>query len=220
MTLESSKTLGGVGAILLLIGTIPFAPQYTGVIALVGFILILVALHGLADIYKENGIFNNALYAFIATIVGVVAAALTAVYVILYTSILKDFLLKIYPGWTYGDWSSLSGRTPTTTNITWSDVSPVLGAIFGVLAILWIFLIISAFFNRRSLKMLSAKASVGLFSTAGLLLIIGSVLAIVLIGLLLMWIAVLLVAIAFFQIQSQPQQPAAPPPPPQTPVPV
>ena len=214
MTLESSKTLGCVGAILLLIGTIPFV-QYIGVVGLIGFILVLVALHGLANYYKENGIFNNALYGFIAAIVGVVVAVVTAVYVIFYTSILTDFLHKIYPGWN-GSWSSLAGLTPTTSNITVSDVTPVIGAIFGVLAILWIFLIISSFFNRRSLKMLSTKTSVGLFSTAGLLLIIGAVLTIILIGFVLMWIAVLLMAIAFFQIQSQPEQPVTPAvPPPQ-----
>jgi uncharacterized membrane protein len=221
MTLESSKTLGGVGAILLLIGTIPFGQPYLAVIALVGFILVLVALHGLADYYKENGIFNDALYGFIAAIMGVVAAVIAAVYVIFYTSILTDFLHKIYPGWN-GSWSSLVGLTPNTSKITVSDVTPVLGAIFLVLVILWVFLIVSAFFNRRSLKMLSAKTSVGLFSTAALVLIIGAILAIVLIGLLLMWVAVLLTAIAFFQIEPQLGQPAAPaaPPPPQTPTPV
>jgi uncharacterized membrane protein len=213
MTLESSKTLGCVGAILMLIGVIPFAGPFVGIVALIGSILVLVALHGLADYYKEDRIFNNALYGFIASIVGVVATVVAAIYVVFYTSILTDFLYKIYPGWD-GTWSSLAGLTPNTSNITINDITPVLGAIFAVFAILWIFLMISAFFNRRSLKTLSTKASVGLFSTAGLLLIIGAVLAIVLIGLLLMWIAVLLIAIAFFQIKPQPEQPAAPAPPP------
>jgi uncharacterized membrane protein len=215
MTLESSKTLGGVGSILLLIGVIPFGQPYLDVVALIGFILVLVALHGLADYYKENGIFNNALYGFIAAIVGVVAAVVAAIYVIFYTSILTDFLYKIYPSWD-GSWSSLVGLTPNTSNITTSDLAPVIGAVFSVLAILWIFLIISAYFNRRSLKTLSTKANVGLFSTAGLVLIIGAFLTIIIIGLVLMWIAILLMAIAFFQIQ--PEQPPAPPaPPPQTP---
>jgi uncharacterized membrane protein len=218
MTFESSKTLGIVGAVLMLIGTLPFVP-YIGIIAFVGFILLLVALHGLANYYKESGIFNNALYGFIAGIVGIVATVVTAIYVIFYTSILTDFLHKIFPSWD-GSWSSLAGLTPNTSNIKFSDVTPVLGAIFAVLVILWIFLIISAFFNRRSLKTLSSKASVGLFSTAGLLLIIGAVLAIVLIGFVLMWIAILLIAIAFFQIKPQPEQPVAPASSPQAKTPV
>jgi uncharacterized membrane protein len=220
MTFESSKTLGGVGAILLLIGVIPYGQPFLGVIALIGFILVLVALNDLAKYYKESGIFNNALYGFIAAIVGLVAAATAAIYVIFYTSTLTDFLHKIYPGWN-GSWSSLAHLTPNTSNITMSNVAPVLEAMLAVLVILWIFLVISAFLYRRSLKMLSTKASVNLFSTAGLLLIIGAILTIVLIGLVIMWIAVLLIAVAFFQIKPQPEQPMAPAaPPPQTPPPV
>jgi len=213
MSFESSKTLGIIGAVLMLIGTLPFA-AYIGIIAFVGFILLLVALHGLANYYKENGIFSNALYGFIAGIVGVVAAVAIALYVIFDTSILTNFLYKIYPSWN-GSWSGLAGLSPNTSNITMSDVTPILGAIFAVLVILWVFLIISAFFNRRSLKMLSTKSSAGLFSTAGLMLLIGAILAVVLIGLILMWIAILLIAIAFFQMKPQPEQPAAPLAPPQ-----
>ena len=61
MTLESSKTLGGIGAILLFIGVIPFL-QYLWVIGIVGVILIMVALHDFANVYKESGIFSNAMY--------------------------------------------------------------------------------------------------------------------------------------------------------------
>ena len=222
MTLESSKNLGGIGAILMFIGLIPIpgAQPFLGILALVGFILVLIALHGLANYYKESGIFSNALYSFIAGIVGIAVAGVSIFYIIFDTTILTNLLYKIYPGWN-GNWSSLAGLTPTTTNITFSDVAPIIGAILLVLVVLWIFTIVAAFFARRSLKTVSAKTSVGLFSTAALLLIIGAVLAIVLIGLLLIWIAVLLIAIAFFQIKPQPEQPVATmAPPPSTPTPV
>ena len=211
MTLESSKTLGGVGAILMLIGLIPFVP-YTGILDLIGFIILLVGLHGISNFYKESGIFDNALYGFIAAVVGVVAAIIAVIYVIVDTTILKTLLLDIYPGWTYGDWAKLASLTPQTTNIPMGDVTPVIGALLAVLAILWIGLIISTFFDRRSLKMLSTKTNVGLFSTAGLLLFIGAFLTIILIGFVLIWIGILLMAIAFFQIKTQPSAPTAPPP--------
>ena len=208
MSPESSKNLGGIGAVLMFIGLIPGAQPYLGIIGLVGLILVLVALHGFASYYKESGIFNNSIYGLITGIVGTVIAGVTIAYVFFDTSILTNFLYKIYPGWN-GKWSSLSGLTPTFSNITTSDVLPIVGTILLVLVILWISAIIAAFFVRRSLKTLSAKTSVGLFSTAALLLIIGAFLTIVLIGFLLMWIAVLLVAIAFFQIKIQPEQPVA-----------
>ena len=222
MTLESSKNLGGIGAILILVGSL--VTTYTfGVLDLIGVILVFIALNGLANYYKERGIFTNAIYSLVAGIVGVVAAAAAALYIIFDTTILTNLLQDLYPSWN-GSWSTISslrGMTPVTSNITTGDVTSALGAIFLVLVILWVFAIVAAFFARRSLKTLSSKASVGLFSTASLLLIIGAFLTIIFIGVILMWIAVLLIAIAFFQIKPQPEQPAATmAPPPSTPTPV
>jgi uncharacterized membrane protein len=209
MTLESSKTLGGVGAILLFIGAITFFVEpFLAILGLIGIILVLVALHDLANNYKESGIFNNALFSFIAGIVGLVATGITVVYLFFYTTIFTDFLHVIYPTWN-GDWTTLTGLTPNTSNITASDAAPILESFLLVLVVLWIFSIIATFFARRSLKVLSAKASVGLFSTAALLLLIGGFLVIVGIGFILMLIALLLIAIAFFQIKPQPEQPVA-----------
>jgi uncharacterized membrane protein len=111
--------------------------------------------------------------------------------------------------------------TPNVSNISFSDIVPLLEGLLSVFLVLWIFVIIWAFFARRSLKMLATKSSVGLFSTTALLLLLGAVLTIILIGFLLMWIGVLLMAIAFFQIRPQAEQP--PPtmaPSPLTPTPV
>jgi uncharacterized membrane protein len=214
MTLESSKNLGGIGAILLFIGVIAlFVQPLLAIIGLVGVILILVALHDLASYYKESGIFNNALYGVIAGIVGVVVVVVGVVAVIL--SSLTDFLYQLYPGWN-GDWASLSGLTPNT-NIDFTTLYSFFAGIFAVLVILWIFAIIAAFFVRRSLKQVSDKSNVGMFGTAGLLLLIGAIIPVI--GLILMWIAVLLLAIAFFNLkpEEQPMATATSPPPP-TPV--
>ena len=73
MAIETSKTLGGIGAILMFIGVIPIVSTY-GVIELIGLILVMVALYNLGSYYVERGIFNNALYGLIAGIVGGVIA--------------------------------------------------------------------------------------------------------------------------------------------------
>lgn len=186
------------------IGVIPYI-NYFGVIELIGLILVLVALYGMAGHYKEGRIFNGALYGIIVAIVGVVVAVFTLFLVVL-TS-LTDFLHQIYPNWN-GDWTTLSGMTPNTSNIDFSSIASFLGGLVGVLVILWIAAIVSAFLVRRSLGALSAKSGVGLFSTAGVLLLVGAVLIIAFgIGLILIWISALLTAIAFFQMKPQQAQP-------------
>lgn len=207
MSIETSKTLGGVGAILMFVGIIPVINSY-GVIELIGLILVMVGLYNLASYYTERGIFNNALYGLIAGIVGGVIAVGAVILTVL-TS-LTDFLYTIYPDWN-GDWTALSGLTPNTSNLTLDAIVPFLAGLFAALIILWVFAIIATYFVRRSLISLSAKSGVGLFSTAGLLMLIGAVLIIAFgIGLILIWISALLLAIAFFTIKPQESQPAAP----------
>jgi uncharacterized membrane protein len=207
MTFESSKTLGGIGALLMFIGVLPYI-NYFGIIPLIGAILVLVALHGFASIYKESGIFDNALYGIIAGIVGVVLSIAIGIAIVLPN--IKDFLMKLYPTWN-GDWStitSLSGMTPNTNNIALGDVIPFISAAIVIIVILWVFAIIATFLYRRSLKQLSTKTNVGLFSTTGMLLLIGAVLIIAFgFGLLLLWIATLILAIAFFTMKPQETQP-------------
>jgi uncharacterized membrane protein len=192
--------MGGIGALLMFIGIIPYI-SYFGIIEIIGLILVMVALYNLGSYYMERGIFNNALYGLIIGIVGAVISIGVIVFTVL-TS-LRNFLLTIFPGWN-GDWTALSGLTPDPSNISLDSLVPFLAGIFAVFLILWIFSIITAFFVRRSLGTLSTKSGVGLFSTAGLLLLIGAVIIIIFgIGLILIWISALLLAIAFFQLKAQ-----------------
>ena len=69
MDFQTNKTLGGVGAILLLIGCLTFISPAVGILGLIGLILVLIALNGFADYYNEKGIFNNALYGIIIFVV-------------------------------------------------------------------------------------------------------------------------------------------------------
>lgn len=204
MSIETSKILGGVGALLMFIGLFPYI-NYFGVIELVGLILAMVALYNLGSHYREGGIFNNALYGLIIGIVGGVIS-IAAIIIAVLTS-LTDFLYALFPNWN-GDWTALSGLTPNPSNISLDNIMPFLTGILVVLVILWVSSIIAAFFIRRSLETLSVKSGVGLFSTAGLLLLIGAVLIIALgIGLILIWISALLLAIAFFRIRPEQAQP-------------
>jgi len=186
------------------IGILPYI-NFFGVIEIVGLILVMVALYNLGSYYTEGRIFNNALYGLIMGIAGGVISA--GVLIITVLTSLTDFLYTVFPDWN-GDWTALSGLTPDPSNISMDSVAPFLAGVFVMLIILWVFAILAAFFLRRSFGTLSEKSGVGLFSTAGLLLLIGAVLIILFgIGLILIWISALLLAIAFFQLRPQQEQP-------------
>jgi uncharacterized membrane protein len=210
MTLESSKNLSGVGAILIVIGFFGTLVPYAGILELIGLILLLIGLKGLADYYHEGGIFNNALYALIIGIVGVVVAVATIVVTAVAALLSLGIDLANVSDWsTFG--TDLASRFTDLSNM--SALWTLIGAVIAGLVILFVVAIVAVIFFRRSLTSLSAKTGVGLFATAGILMLIGAVLTIIVIGILIIWIAWILVAVAFFQIRAQPTQaPPAPPP--------
>jgi uncharacterized membrane protein len=205
VTLESSKNLGGIGAILMFIGFLPVANSY-GILSLVGLILVMVAMYGLARHYMESGIFNNALYGVITAIVGGVIFAVVAVYA--FIGFFTDLGLTIGLG-NMAEWTS------ELTQVDWMNIGLDFITNFAVylllgLLVLFVFVVITAVFLRKSLKLLSAKTGVGMFGTTGTIILIGAVLTIIGIGLILIWIALLLLAVAFFQIRTQQTQPPPP----------
>jgi uncharacterized membrane protein len=208
VTLESSKTLGGIGAILMFIGILPYVSFY-GIIPLVGLILVMVAMYSLANHYMESGIFNNALYGVITAIVGGIIFAAVAVFALF--GFFTELGLNLGAG-NIADWTAiLSGAdwTMLTADFMGIFVDFALYIILD-LVVLFVFVVLTAVFLRKSLRSLSAKSGVGLFGTAGLIILIGAVLTIILIWAILIWIALLLLAIAFFQIKPQQTQPPPP----------
>jgi uncharacterized membrane protein len=216
MDLDSAKNLGGVGALLLVISGVGiFGTPFVGLLGIVGLILVLVALKGMADNYNETGIFKNALYFFIAAIIGVVAFIGTIVASLIY------FLTNL-PDWaqTYinkQDWQGLANALSQHA----SDLSSfsgslwtLIGAVILALVILFVMFVIAMFFFRRSLGLLATRTKVGLFGTAGLLMLIGAVLTIIFIGLLLIWIGWILLTVAFFSVRKPSETTLSPPTPP------
>ena len=85
LTVDLSMNLGGIGAILLVISVVAFFAQpLLSILGLVGAVLLLIALHGLAQVYREKRIFNSGLFAFIAFVVGAVLTFASVVYLVLY----------------------------------------------------------------------------------------------------------------------------------------
>ena len=204
MDLQTSKNLGGVGALLLFIGPLFSYEHFLGgLIPLIGFILILIALKSFADHYNDAGIFNNALYGFITAIVGIVLAA--GAFIATALAVVADLGIT--------DWTSAAEWTAILTSETAFDsLLTLLGGVIIAFVILFVFAILTAWLYRKSLGILSSKSGVGLFGTAGLLLLVGAVLTIVVVGFLLIWVSFLLIAIAFFSMKlTAVESPPSPP---------
>jgi uncharacterized membrane protein len=202
MDLQTCKYLGGVGALLLFIGPLfSFGHSLAGLASLVGFIMVLIALKSFADHYNDAGIFNNALYGFITAIVGVVVAVGTFIATAL--AVVADLGIT--------DWTNAAEWTAVLTAETaFESLLTLFGGLIIALIVLFIFAILTAWLYRRSLGRLASKSGVGLFGTAGLLLLIGAVLTIILVGFLLIWISFLLIAIAFFSMKATAEPPPSP----------
>lgn len=89
------------------------------------------------------------------------------------------------------------------TGILTSGVSAFFGVITGLLVV-WVFLIVSAVFLRRAYASMSKELGVHTFDTAATLYLIGAVLTIVLVGFILLFVAEIIQAVAFFSIPDQP----------------
>jgi len=205
MTLESSKALGGVGALLMVIGA--SMSGNTGVLGLIGLILVLIALKRLSNHYNEAGIYNNAFYGVIMAIIGGVVSV--AVIMVAAVGLLSALGIEITA---WGDWTTFQ-QINWEGLVTWGIIAPYIAAILGSLVVLFVFVVVAAVFLRRSYTTLSAKTGVKMFSTVGLLTLIGAVLTIIGVGLILLWFAQVLLAVAFFSIKTQPAQPPESTPP-------
>ncbi len=184
-SLAHARTLGGVGSIFILLSIVPCIGV---VLFIAGFILVLVAVKYISDAVADKTIFNNMLIAVILAIGGMVAGVAVAV-----ASLFPFFIefrplyspsMFIEPGWS------------------------IFATLIIALVILWVFYIVSAIFLRRSYSTIASKLNISMFDTAALLYLIGAVLAIVLVGFIVIYVAEILQTVAFFSIVEKAQQPS------------
>src|SRR5713226_2222055 len=190
VSLSQAKTLGGVGAILALLF---WAPAHVGIVLLVvGLVLMLFAVKNIADIVGDQAIFSNMMYSVILAIIGPIIAT-----VVLLAAAASFF-------------SAFSGSAPGITTIP-SGFWAALGFVILAGVILWVCILVSTVFVKKSYDTIATKLRVDMFRTTGLLFLIGAATLIVLVGFLIPFIAAILQVVAFFSISEQP------PPPPMAP---
>jgi uncharacterized membrane protein len=193
MNLQISKIIGCSGALLILLSIFTFTILF-GFAVLIGSILVLISLYSLAKFYKDKEIFNSALYGALSTVIGIIISIIIIVVTPIWST-LKDNIYIYIPDWN-GNWINL-----LNSSSKWGSVFSAILRQRGaetvlVLVVVWVFLIITMIFVRRSLKKLAKHSHNDTFATTGTMLIIGA--AIPIIGLICIWLAIGGLAFAFF----------------------
>jgi uncharacterized membrane protein len=190
-SLFQAKTLGEVGAIIVLLGLVPNIGPF---IAIVGLILVLIAVKYISQLLEDPSVFKNMLVAVVLFIGGVFAAEAV-------------FLTGIF---------SLFGTT-RSMSFTVSGFPPIflefLAIVIVAAVVLEIFVVVGAMFLRRSYNVIGIRLGVGWFHTTGLLFFVGGGLIIALgLGLLVLGVAAIMQIVAFFSLPDQlpPRPPGEP----------
>lgn len=186
-SLAQAKTLGGIGSILILLGIVPIAGV---VLFIVGLIMVLMAVKYISETVEDKTIFNNMLIAVILAIVGIIAGLGVLIAGRLFP-FFREFREPYYP------WMFTEPR-----------MYPFFTTLIIALVIVWVFYIGSAIFLRKTYTAVAAKLNISMFDTVALLYLIGAVLAIVLVGFIVIYVAEILQTVAFFSIVEKPQQPS------------
>lgn len=184
-SVSQAKTIGGVGSILVLLSFVPTAGSLLGI---AGFVLILIAVKQIADSVGDQSIFNNILLAVVLAIAGIVAGTLV---------LLGSFLN--FMGAHNMTFSNF-GQGFNASSIPTGDWVRLVGSAVVGLVLVWMMLLASSIFIRRSYNAIGSRLGVDMFRTAGLLFLIGAATTIVLVGFLLIFVAQILLAVAFFSI--------------------
>jgi uncharacterized membrane protein len=192
--IRDAKYLGGIGSILMLL---LLAPNVGFILYIVGVVLVAIAVKKIADAVGDSSIFNNMLISIILFIVG--GAVGVAVGFSLGLASFAQIFSRVFAG----DGLSREFTEPEALQLFWG----LFIAVFAALVVVWVFSIVSSIFLRKSYSSISEKLGAGLFSTTGLLYLIGAALAIVLIGFVILFVAVIVQIVAFFTLPEQPSSP-------------
>jgi len=212
-SLAQAKAIGIIGSILVLLSPIialtTLAPPLmffadvilgivfaSGTVGLVGSVLILVAVKKISDAVNDREIFKNVLMAVIIPLVAIGIVVAVGLSIVMYAGpIIVDGNYLAEGGYPRTD--VVLPPLPTFLDLPVITLMMLLG--------MWAALIVSAWFLKRGYERIAIRIGTRTFRTVGRLYFYGTLLAIVLVGLVLLFIAGVLQIKAFFTLpKSQP----------------
>ncbi|WP_188603114.1 DUF996 domain-containing protein [Vulcanisaeta souniana] len=158
--IRSAGTIGFIGGILALIPYIDF----------VGLIMVLIALYKLSHDYGNEGIWRNAIYAVVFSIIGVAIATFTLV-----------------------------GSLSLLSSISYSTIGAVTSIIVFFI-VFYIFMVISGYFWRNAYAELGRSSGMNEFNNASRWYWLGALLTIILVGAILTLIADIYAIIGYHKL--------------------
>jgi len=188
-SLSSAKTLGGVGAILMLVGSFLVFGVFIGqIVSLVGLILVYLGVKNISEYVNNPKIKSDFILALVMFIISAV-------------------VLMLWP------FIALGGMGFSIATLSPSDPFGAIGASIAICIIVFligiIFYIIAAVYIKKSFDGIARSTNVGIFGTTGTVFLVGACLLFILIGFIVLLIANILMIVAFFslpeQIQPAPQ---------------
>jgi len=182
--LSEAKIYGGIGALLSLLALVPYAGAILG---LIGLVLLFIAVRHIADETKNHKIFHDYLMNFIFQIIAIVAVIII---------IIAAF--GISGGITWA--TSLQQKTFTDFSSVWNTFGTMITSVIIALVIAWIFLVIGAFYLRKSYNSIAEHTKVNLFKTTGTVYFVGVITLIVLVGVVILLVAKILEIVSYFSL--------------------
>ena len=189
-SLSSAKTLGGVGAILMLVASFTIFAFFIGpIISIVGLVLVYLGVKNISEVVNNPKIKSD----FVLCIVMLIIATV---------------VLIAWPFIALGGFGfSFTALNPTDP---FAAVGTGIAICIIVFLIAVIFYIMHAVYLKKSFDAISRHTNVGMFSTTGIVYLIGAILTIFIFGFIILLIANILMIVAFFslpdQLQPMPQQ--------------
>jgi uncharacterized membrane protein len=186
--LSEAKMLGGIGALIYIIGV--FIPAIGPIVSIIGFILVFIAVRYIANETKDEEIFKNYLIHFIFNIIAVV-------------TVFALFTIAFFSAGGFSFITMMQGQNITDFNSFMATFGAFLYACIASLVIGWILFILSTIYLRKSYNSIAKKTGVDLFATTGLLYFIGAITLIIVIGGIIILIAKILEIIAYFTLPDE-----------------